>query len=89
MTELHDMDLLDDEVTGIEIHCNRCYYEQTLIFKQLCMDNLMHRAQIYQGVKRRKCPLCNASLVITEYLYDDSWCVDNPLNKYSKRKRGY
>ena len=89
MSENDHLDLMDDDVTGIIIHCNRCDYKQKLSFCQLCLDNMMHRSQIYQGVKRRKCPKCNASLVIIKYLFDDSKILDNHVNKYSKRKRGY
>ncbi len=82
-------DNLADDVTGIIVHCNACEWSQRISFHQLCMDNMVHRAQIYQGVKRRKCPKCNKSLVITKYLFDDSKILENPVRKYSKRREGW
>ncbi len=82
-------DNMDDDCTAIIVHCNACPWFQKITFHQLCMDNMVHRAQIYQGVKRRKCPKCNKSILITKYLYDDSKIQDNLVIKYGKRRGGW
>jgi len=85
MTEHIEIDTLDDDCTGIIVKCNKCIWTQTITFRQLCLDNMVHRSQIYSGVQRRKCPLCNAKLILHKYLFVDGKQIDNPLIKSGKR----
>jgi len=84
-----DIDGMDDDICGIIVACQACAFKQRVPFRQLCLDGMMHRAQIYQGVKRRKCPMCKGKLVIKEYLFEDGKIIDNPVLKSGKRREGW